>query len=219
MVESRCGILCGSCTYREETGCTGCTKTENPFWGECAVKKCCEGRRLLHCGQCGEFPCARLRQFAYDAKWGNDGACIRQCECWRMEDKKRLEGMAEELLSRCGEVILSSVSGEGYPRSCVLAKIAAKGYQDIYLATAFDSVKVSHFRKNPKAGLCYYKGGDSVASMGTVEVLTDQETKNTMWQDWFIQHFPLGKEDPNYCILHFKGETATLWIQGIFVTF
>ena len=54
MVESRCGLLCSQCGYRESMGCTGCVRIEKPFWGEkCPVKSCCEERRLDHCGLCG----------------------------------------------------------------------------------------------------------------------------------------------------------------------
>ena len=54
MIESRCGILCSQCSYREQTGCKGCVNIEKPFWGEgCPVKSCCEAKGE-HCGQCSE---------------------------------------------------------------------------------------------------------------------------------------------------------------------
>ena len=31
MIESRCGILCSQCTYKEQTGCRGCVNIEKPF--------------------------------------------------------------------------------------------------------------------------------------------------------------------------------------------
>ncbi len=42
MIQSRCGILCSECEYRDKVNCNGCVAIENPFWGECPVKKCCE---------------------------------------------------------------------------------------------------------------------------------------------------------------------------------
>lgn len=82
-IESRCGILCGECTYREQMNCAGCVHIQKPFWGECPVKACCEERCVEHCGQCEEFPCDLLNQFAYDEKQGDDGKRIEQCKCWR----------------------------------------------------------------------------------------------------------------------------------------
>ncbi|GFI04920.1 hypothetical protein AALA79_00835 [Lachnospiraceae bacterium 64-25] len=34
MIESRCGILCSECFYREQVGCKGCVNVQKPFWGE-----------------------------------------------------------------------------------------------------------------------------------------------------------------------------------------
>lgn len=83
MIESRCGLSCGECGYREPMSCPGCTKMDRPFWGEsCPVKGCCEERGLAHCGECPDFPCALLNQFAYDKEQGDDGARIRRCRQW-----------------------------------------------------------------------------------------------------------------------------------------
>ena len=83
MIESRCGILCGECEYREKMNCGGCVHIEKPFWGDsCPVKSCCEGKTLEHCGLCGDFPCDLLNQFAYDKEQGDDGKRIEQCRKW-----------------------------------------------------------------------------------------------------------------------------------------
>ena len=82
-VESRCGLLCSACEYREQTGCKGCVQIEKPFWGDsCPVKACCEEKQLEHCGQCEQFPCELLHGFAYDEQQGDNGKRIEQCKCW-----------------------------------------------------------------------------------------------------------------------------------------
>lgn len=82
-VESRCGILCSACAYREQMNCAGCIQIQKPFWGDnCPVKTCCETKRHQHCGQCEEFPCALLKQMAYDEKQGDGGKRIARCKCW-----------------------------------------------------------------------------------------------------------------------------------------
>ena len=84
MIESRCGILCGECGFREQMGCAGCTQIQKPFWGDsCPVKSCCEEKGHTHCGQCGSFPCPLLNQFAYDEKQGDNGKRIDQCRKWK----------------------------------------------------------------------------------------------------------------------------------------
>lgn len=83
MIESRCGLLCTQCAYQEQTGCKGCVHIDKPFWGEsCPVKSCCESKSHIHCGQCEEFPCQLLHQFAYDMEESDDGKRIEQCREW-----------------------------------------------------------------------------------------------------------------------------------------
>jgi hypothetical protein len=83
MIESRCGILCGECEYRESVGCMGCIAMDKPFWGEsCPVKSCCEGKKLENCGMCDNFPCELLNSFAYDKEQGDGGKRIVQCRKW-----------------------------------------------------------------------------------------------------------------------------------------
>jgi hypothetical protein len=83
MIESRCGILCGECKYREPMKCGGCVNITKPFWGDqCPVKSCCESRELQHCGTCVNFPCDLLKKFAYDKEQGDNGKRIEQCRKW-----------------------------------------------------------------------------------------------------------------------------------------
>lgn len=82
--ESRCGLLCSECAYREQMNCAGCVHIQKPFWGDsCPVKSCCEEKGLEHCGLCEEFPCGLLNQFAYDKQQGDDGKRIERCRRWR----------------------------------------------------------------------------------------------------------------------------------------
>lgn len=87
-VQSRCGLLCKWCTYRESNGCSGCVETNgNPFHGECSVAKCCQDRGYHHCGECNDIPCKKLRQFSCDdAEHGDNppGARIEVCKAWAL---------------------------------------------------------------------------------------------------------------------------------------
>lgn len=83
MIESRCGLLCSECSYQNQVNCKGCANIEKPFWGEvCPVKSCCEGKKQEQCGQCRDFPCELLKQFAFDEKQGDGGKRIEQCRRW-----------------------------------------------------------------------------------------------------------------------------------------
>ncbi|MFZ5951100.1 MAG: DUF3795 domain-containing protein [Candidatus Rifleibacteriota bacterium] len=83
MIESRCGIVCRNCDYREKMNCGGCVNISKPFWGEkCPVKACCESKNLENCGFCENFPCQLLNKFAYDKEQGDNGKRIEQCRLW-----------------------------------------------------------------------------------------------------------------------------------------
>ena len=86
MIESKCGILCVSCDFRNKCGCGGCIETDgHPFYGGCSVADCCKNKSVAFCGECHEFPCDLLMRFSYDPKHGDNpkGARIEQCKKWK----------------------------------------------------------------------------------------------------------------------------------------
>lgn len=81
--ESRCGLYCSKCGYREKVNCPGCVKAEGKmFWGQCELAKCCMEKELRHCGQCQNVPCDKLREFSYDKEQGDNGQRIKNLEKW-----------------------------------------------------------------------------------------------------------------------------------------
>ena len=125
---------------------------------------------------------------------------------------------AVDLMNSCGEMTLASVNEQGYPRICAMGKIKSEGIKKAYFSTGMTGTKTRHFQANPKASVCAWKGGDSITLVGTVRVTQERAVLEEMWLDAFIKHFPGGIDDPNYCILEFTAEEATLWIDGEFVT-
>lgn len=85
MVDSRCGLHCTGCEYKEACGCNGCIETNgHPFHGECPVAVCCQDKGFLHCGECPDIPCELLTQYSCDTEHGDTphGARIAQCIKW-----------------------------------------------------------------------------------------------------------------------------------------
>ena len=91
MCESRCGLLCSSCSYRESCNCGGCVETNgHPFHGECPIADCCQKKGFEHCGQCPDLPCEQLYAYSYlDKEHGDNppGARIEQLKKWAAEDE------------------------------------------------------------------------------------------------------------------------------------
>lgn len=136
---------------------------------------------------------------------------------------ERLLRLAEELLEQCNVCTVASVSEQGYPRICVLAPLKHNGIKEFWFSTGANGTKVRHFKNNEKAGVTFYHGGDSVTITGKMEIETDRTVKDALWEEWidFLgKHFPNGgKDDPNYCILHFTAKETTVYVGGSFETF
>ena len=85
-----CGLFCGACYhYRgsfpegrhlleeavrqgrrpEAFTCRGCRSDAlyiHPGCAQCKIRACADGRGVLHCGLCIEFPCGQLEAFRHD---------------------------------------------------------------------------------------------------------------------------------------------------------
>ena len=88
MVDTRCGLRCEGCEFKEPNNCGGCIATNgNPYHGSCSVAACCQEKGHLHCGQCADFPCEHLNAFSCDPVYGDNppGARIEQCRRWKQE--------------------------------------------------------------------------------------------------------------------------------------
>ncbi len=92
MIESRCGLKCSECTYREPFGCGGCIETNgHPFHGECKVATCCQTKGHHHCGQCASLPCETLYHYSYlDKEHGDNppGLRVEQVKAWAKEEER-----------------------------------------------------------------------------------------------------------------------------------
>lgn len=127
---------------------------------------------------------------------------------------------AESLLTQCKVCTVASVSEKGYPRICVLMPLKTNGIKEFWFSTGASGTKVRHFKQNDKAGVTFYNGGDSVTLTGSMEIVTDNAVRNELWSDFLAKHFPNGgKDDPDYCILHFTAIETTIYIDGEFETF
>ncbi len=78
-----CGAYCGSCGWKEKTGCGGCKACKGDmFWGECSVAKCGYQKGFSHCGVCPELPCEALQGIFDDAEHGDEGERLANLKAW-----------------------------------------------------------------------------------------------------------------------------------------
>ncbi len=68
-------------------------------------------------------------------------------------------------------------------------------------------MRVGQYLKNPNASVYFYRKGlfryTGVMLKGRMEVLTDQKTKDMIWQKSDTVFYKKGVADPDYCVLKF----------------
>ena len=104
---------------------------------------------------------------------------------------------------------ISSVDDEGFPcTKAMLAPRKREGIKEFYFTTNTFSLRVAHYKANPKASIyfCDAEGFKGIMLRGTMEVLTDAQSKEMIWREGDTEYYPGGVTDPNYCVLKF---TAT----------
>ena len=108
---------------------------------------------------------------------------------------------------------IASVDEAGYPNvKAMLKPRKIDGLKQFYFSTNTSSLRVSQYRKDPKACLYFYHKGliryTGVMFRGKMEVLTDQETKDLIWRKGDTLFYQGGVTDPDYCVLKFSAESG-----------
>ena len=127
-------------------------------------------------------------------------------------DSKMIE-KANQILKRAANVHLGVVDEAGYPVVMAMSIINPESISEVYLSTTLDSGKAKCLQSNKKASVCCSTNENNITLVGEVEILTDQEIKSKCWQNWFIEVYPGGETDPNYCIIKFTTKRASLFVE------
>lgn len=121
---------------------------------------------------------------------------------------------ANQIIKSCDTVYLGVIDENNFPSVSTVSVIKPESIFEAYFATGTDANKTRRLLRNNRASVCYRVDGNNITLVGEAEILTDHETKSRLWLDWFINHFPLGETDPNYCIIKFTTKRVSLWIDN-----
>lgn len=110
---------------------------------------------------------------------------------------------ANQIIKTCDAAYLGVIDENGYPHVSTVSSINSENIFEAYFSTGMGANKTKRLLKNTRASVCYRSGNDNITLVGEAEILTDKETKSRCWLDWFINHFPGGETDPNYCVIKF----------------
>lgn len=106
------------------------------------------------------------------------------------------------------------MDSDGFPHVATRSKISSKGIEEFYFATDTSGSMATGISKDSRASICLRKDNNNVTVIGEAVIVTDQAVKESLWLDWFINHFPLGPSDPEYCIIKFITKKVSLWVDG-----
>lgn len=121
---------------------------------------------------------------------------------------------ANRIVNGATEAYIGLIDDRGSPSVSTVSSIRADGIFKGWFATGMDANKTKRILANPKASVCYRREGDNVTLVGEAKIRTDETIRHELWQDWFINHFPQGKDDPNYCVIEFETRRAALWVEN-----
>ena len=124
-------------------------------------------------------------------------------------DRKEME----KFIGRQKVSFVCSVDQDGFPNvKAMLMPRKRNGLKEFWFSTNMSSMRVKQYLENPKASIYFYHKGliryEGVMLKGTMEVLTDQETKNMIWRKGDTIFYKQGVTDPDYCVLKFTAETG-----------
>ena len=124
-------------------------------------------------------------------------------------DKKKIE----HFISRQKVSFVCSVDHEGFPNVKAMLKPRKRnGLREFWFSTNTSSMRVRQYQENSKASIYFCHKGliryEGVMLKGTMEVLTDQETKDMIWRKGDTIFYRKGVTDPDYCVLKFIAETG-----------
>ncbi|MDR1432222.1 MAG: pyridoxamine 5'-phosphate oxidase family protein [Propionibacteriaceae bacterium] len=115
------------------------------------------------------------------------------------------------LIDKQGVALVASVDADGFPNmKAMLPPRRREGITTFWFTTNTSSMRVAQWRENPKASVYFYdkRFFRGVMLKGAMEVLTDAESKESIWLDGDTRYYPGGVADPDYCVLRFTAQSG-----------
>jgi len=111
-----------------------------------------------------------------------------------------------------GYVVLALMDENGYPTTSTLTIVKADGINWLTFATSPNSNKVVRSEKCNRASVCLASSEYNITLVGTVEIVTNLNTKKDMWLESMSggPHWT-GYDDPNFCVLRFNTERYNMY--------
>ena len=108
------------------------------------------------------------------------------------------------LVTEARTIIVSSVDEDGYPNSKQMFKKIHDGLNKFWFSTNTSSLRTRQFLKNKKACLYFAGQRNGLMLIGEMKVCRDLESRRMIWSEGDEKYYPLGVDDPDYCVFEFS---------------
>ena len=109
-----------------------------------------------------------------------------------------------------GYCTLALIDEDGYPSASTLSISKADGIKWLAFLSGIKSNKAKRIGKCNRGSVCINSSSYNITLVGTLEILTDPNTKNEMWQEPLREIYS-GPDDPEYCVLRFSTERYNIF--------
>ena len=137
-----------------------------------------------------------------------------------MEEEEAIK-QALALVSRSQIAMLGTNGDDGYPNIKGMINVEHHGLKEVWFSTNTSSRRVARLLQDSKACVYYVDFDQWMGLMlvGSVEVLQDMESKESLWREGFEKYYPLGVTDPDYSVLRFTADWGNFYHARSNVTF
>ncbi|MCL1974556.1 MAG: pyridoxamine 5'-phosphate oxidase family protein [Firmicutes bacterium] len=113
------------------------------------------------------------------------------------------------LIDKQGVSFIASIDECGFPNmKAMLPPRKRRGICEFWFTTNTSSNRVKQYRQNPNAAIYFYdkRYFRGVQLVGTMEIKTDDDTKEEIWRNGDTMYYAGGVNDPDYCVLKFTAQ-------------
>ena len=113
------------------------------------------------------------------------------------------------LIDKQGISFISSIDENGFPNTkAMLPPVKREDIKTFYWHTNSPSMRVKHYRNNPKACVYFYdkRFFRGIMLQGTMDVVEDKKTLKLLWKDEFEKYYTGGRDGGDFIVLKFTAQ-------------
>lgn len=134
-----------------------------------------------------------------------------------------------ELMASAEAAYVTNVDPNGFPRTRAMFNLRRKeqfpgvqrlfdGHDDdflIYFTTNTSSAKTEQISLNPRVSVYYCRPdrGQGLMLSGVIEIVSERNLREAVWQPGWERYYPAGAADPDYAVLRLSPTSARYYHQ------